>query len=267
MSSKSKPMHSLQIRLDHIAAIHEHDCEREFLALVRRCCRIRGPIKSQGFEELINDGVVIRSEDGIIPECVAETLAYIEGQTSAGIKGANRRKSLKTEATLEAAPSAATASPEPAFSQCKAKQDNNSEAKASSLSPPGTAQSDPSLDKSPKTAKAEVSEEFSRFWSAYPATGRQRSGKAAAWQAWQKTGAGKNPELAMRALEAAKQSRQWQQKDGEFVPGTHLWLNRGSWQEVVESPPSIAQIQIASNAGAPGIDYAARTKYARKDTP
>ncbi len=120
---------------------------------------------------------------------------------------------------------------------------------------------------STRKAPAALSPEFSRFWSAYPATGRQRSGRAAAWQAWRKSGASAKPELTMQALEAAKQSRQWQQKDGEFVPGTHLWLNRGSWQEVVESPPSIAQIQIASNAGAAGIDYAARTKYARKDTP
>ena len=121
--------------------------------------------------------------------------------------------------------------------------------------------------KSTSKAQAALSPEFNHFWAAYPATGKQRSGRAAAWQAWRKSGASDKPELAMQALEAAKKSRQWQQKDGEFVPGTHLWLNRGSWQEAVESPPSIGQIQIASNAGAPGIDYAARTKYARKDTP
>ncbi|MEN9360201.1 MAG: hypothetical protein RL095_1736 [Verrucomicrobiota bacterium] len=238
MSAKSKPMHSLQIPIDHLAAAHEYDCELEFLALIRRCCRIRGPVKAQGLEELINDGVVLRAEDGLIPACVAETLAYIEGQTSAGFKGADRRKSLKTEATLEAPCSAAAASPKPASSQSKAMQDkqDKTEAEASSNT------HSPAGEKPPGKPAREVgySTDFESFWEQYP----RKVGKGEAWKAWQARAKPlPAPETLLTALGQASVSEQWRRDGGKYIPHPATWLNGRRWEDQMQSPPAAGMTQ------------------------
>lgn len=77
--------------------------------------------------------------------------------------------------------------------------------------------------------EVKVSDGFSEFWSAYP----RKVGKSEAGKAWQKH----KPDLAvvLKALEAQKQSDQWQRDGGKFIPHPSTWLNQKRWEDEVET--------------------------------
>ena len=78
--------------------------------------------------------------------------------------------------------------------------------------------------------------DFDRFWAAYP----KKVGKDAALRAFKKT---KVPvETMIQAIEAQKQSDQWQKSGGQFIPNPATWLNQGRWEDEVNplvNPPAI----------------------------
>lgn len=76
------------------------------------------------------------------------------------------------------------------------------------------------------------SPDFETFWKAYP----RKSGKDAAWKAWQKR-RHEIPALPELAAILARQSHceQWQRDGGQFIPHPATWLNQGRWQDEVEA--------------------------------
>lgn len=69
---------------------------------------------------------------------------------------------------------------------------------------------------------------FERFWVAYP----RKTGKDAALRAFRK----RHPtrgllEQILTALEAHKESAQWQRDGGQYIPNPATWLNQGRWQD------------------------------------
>ena len=70
---------------------------------------------------------------------------------------------------------------------------------------------------------------FADVWSAYPACRRiQRSAAAAAVTKALKDGA-TIPSI-LEALEADKQSAEWRQDDGRYIPGIVKWLQKETWR-------------------------------------
>jgi hypothetical protein len=75
--------------------------------------------------------------------------------------------------------------------------------------------------------------DFQRFWSAYP----NPKNKAEAFKAWQKL----RPDeatiaLLLQAVERQKQSRDWQQEGGRFIPYPASWLNGRRWEDGAPAP-------------------------------
>jgi len=71
-------------------------------------------------------------------------------------------------------------------------------------------------------------QDFSTFWQVYP----RKISKANAWKAWLKV----KPEIdsVLLALEAQKQTDQWQRDNGKFIPHPATWLNGKRWEDEVE---------------------------------
>jgi hypothetical protein len=66
---------------------------------------------------------------------------------------------------------------------------------------------------------------FEIFWEAYP----RKVGKAAARKAFVKVPKSAYPRI-IPAIEAQKQSAQWQKDGGQYIPYPATWLNRGEWE-------------------------------------
>lgn len=78
---------------------------------------------------------------------------------------------------------------------------------------------------------------FARFWAAYPPRQGKRAGKQAARRAWDKLRP--NLELCRRMAEALvrdKQSPQWREADGKFIPMASTWLNGKAWEDEYIAP-------------------------------
>lgn len=76
-------------------------------------------------------------------------------------------------------------------------------------------------------------EGFAEFWAAYP----RKKSKATAERAWAKIRPGKELQAEiLAALEQAKQSREWQKEDGQYIPYPASWLNARGWEDELEPP-------------------------------
>ena len=76
----------------------------------------------------------------------------------------------------------------------------------------------------------DADEAFDAFWAVYP----RKVGKGAARKSFDKLPRDVWPKL-VPAVEAQKQSRQWQRDGGQFVPHPATWLNQGRWDDEPES--------------------------------
>jgi Helix-turn-helix domain len=83
------------------------------------------------------------------------------------------------------------------------------------------------------TLTPELKAEFELFYEAYP----RKQGRQAAIKAWGKLNpdAGTTAEI-MRAIELQKQSEQWQQENGHFIPYPATWLNGRRWEDQLTPP-------------------------------
>lgn len=71
---------------------------------------------------------------------------------------------------------------------------------------------------------------FERFWEAYP----KKVDKKGARRSFAKV---KAPlETLLQAVEQQKQSRQWQEDNGRFIPNPTTWLNQERWETTLETP-------------------------------
>lgn len=74
---------------------------------------------------------------------------------------------------------------------------------------------------------------FGRFWQAYP----KRKGKEAARKAFLRLGVtGELLEGMLAAVEREKQSRQWQEESGRYIPYPATWLNQRRWEDEPDGP-------------------------------
>ena len=72
---------------------------------------------------------------------------------------------------------------------------------------------------------------FDEFWAAYP----KKKSKGAARKAWDKLKP--SPEMRatiLRSIERAKQSSDWLEADGKYIPYPATWLNAEGWEDGVE---------------------------------
>jgi hypothetical protein len=79
-----------------------------------------------------------------------------------------------------------------------------------------------------KKEPEEYTDDFCRFWDAYP----RKANKRYAWESWQ--GALDRPPLDRILFAVEMQSRQdsWQKDGGQYIPHPSTWLNRGGWDDV-----------------------------------
>lgn len=72
---------------------------------------------------------------------------------------------------------------------------------------------------------------FAEFWAVYP----RHVAKAAAEKAWNKLNPDEELLKAMlSAVEKAKNSRQWQEEGGKYIPHPATWLNQRRWEDEPE---------------------------------
>lgn len=93
----------------------------------------------------------------------------------------------------------------------------------------------PNPNPNPKTPplppKGEGGGLFAEFWQAYP----KKVGKGAAEKAFVKLKPGNALLKAMlSAVEAQKQSAQWQREGGQYIPNPATWLNQRRWEDETE---------------------------------
>lgn len=94
--------------------------------------------------------------------------------------------------------------------------------------PPYNPPSSPSLSPSPRDVSRADEDRFSRFWAAYP----RKVGKQAAKKSWSRLHPSEElTQAILQAVEAQKQSRQWKENNGQFIPNPATWLNQGRWED------------------------------------
>ena len=94
--------------------------------------------------------------------------------------------------------------------------------------PPYNPPSSPSLSPSPRDVSRADEDRFSRFWAAYP----RKVGKQAAKKSWSRLHPSEElTQAILQAVEAQKQSRQWRENNGQFIPNPATWLNQGRWED------------------------------------
>lgn len=84
----------------------------------------------------------------------------------------------------------------------------------------------------PKPPKGGEPSGFAEFWSAYP----KKIGKGAAEKAFAKAKVNGHLPEVLRALEAQKQTDQWQKDGGQYIPNPATWINQKRWEDEIEPP-------------------------------
>jgi hypothetical protein len=72
------------------------------------------------------------------------------------------------------------------------------------------------------------------FWEAYP----KKKAKAEAKKVWLRIKPSKELlNTILKAISAQKETSQWQKEGGQFIPYPASWLNKGCWDDEVETQP------------------------------
>ena len=88
----------------------------------------------------------------------------------------------------------------------------------------------------------DVEADFNRFWSAYP----KKMNKQDAFKAFK--GVKVPVETLCAALERQKQSRQWREDGGKYIPYPATWLRKGGWENEPERGYNNGNYGNAGNA-------------------
>ncbi|OJU54546.1 MAG: hypothetical protein BGN93_03500 [Acinetobacter sp. 39-4] len=83
--------------------------------------------------------------------------------------------------------------------------------------------------KETKKDSKKFSENFEKFWSAYP-TCKRKSDKSGTAKTFEKYEAGFELETILSILEKQKADTSWTKQDGEFIPSPSVWLNQKQWE-------------------------------------
>ncbi|OTS37533.1 replication protein [Acinetobacter baumannii] len=73
------------------------------------------------------------------------------------------------------------------------------------------------------------SENFEKFWSAYP-TCKRKSDKSGTYKTFTKHEGSFAIETLLSILEKQKSDVSWTKQDGEFIPSPSVWLNQKQWE-------------------------------------
>lgn len=79
----------------------------------------------------------------------------------------------------------------------------------------------------PKSKKETHEGEFEIFWQAYP----KKKAKGTAERAFEKAIKKTDLDTLLCAIEDQKDSKQWQEKNGQFIPYPATWLNAECWKD------------------------------------
>jgi len=80
--------------------------------------------------------------------------------------------------------------------------------------------------------------DFLQFWAAYP----RKEDRKITRDRFLKLKKKELPEL-LKALEIQKQSKQWKEENGKFIPLASTWLNRRRWEDEVKPMSQEEEIQ------------------------
>ena len=87
--------------------------------------------------------------------------------------------------------------------------------------------------------RQKISDMFDRFWKAYP----RKNSKPSAKRAFDKLNVDEELLATMlTAIEKQKQSSQWQENGGQFVPYPATWLNNKRWEDEVSESRQIRAV-------------------------
>ena len=83
-----------------------------------------------------------------------------------------------------------------------------------------------------KRRQTQYSAAFEVFWARYP----RKTGKDAAWKAWQRRSHElPGPDELAAILERQCHCEQWQRDGGQYIPHPATWLNQGRWKDGAET--------------------------------
>lgn len=105
------------------------------------------------------------------------------------------------------------------------------------------------LTKNIRSEKIENS--FAEFFDAYPGHRKNRTNAKKAWDKLKPS-----EELIteiMSGLDRAKQSRDWLNDDGQYIPAPAAWLNKRRWEDEINSTPSAPDARKPTPSGFLGI--------------
>jgi uncharacterized protein YdaU (DUF1376 family) len=86
-------------------------------------------------------------------------------------------------------------------------------------------------NREPRTESKEYSDDFLKFWKAYP----KKTDKAMAWKAFKKLKM--NDEFLATLIKAVNQ-QELHSRDIQFVPHASTWLNKKRWEDEIKSASS-----------------------------
>lgn len=77
---------------------------------------------------------------------------------------------------------------------------------------------------------------FLEFWNNYP----NKTAKGAALKAWERIKPdAKLQKVILEAIENHKQSSQWKEDNGRFIPHPATWLNQRRWEDEIKAKPKL----------------------------
>lgn len=94
----------------------------------------------------------------------------------------------------------------------------------------------PNPKKKPLDLPAELLNGFDEFWDLYP----KKVDKREAAELWAKVGINGTRELILTALRQHKQSEQWLELGGKYIPSPARWLRKRKWED--ELKPALALV-------------------------
>ena len=97
-----------------------------------------------------------------------------------------------------------------------------------------------------------VNRNFEKFWVIYP----KKVGKGAAEKAFDRIHVTDDlMNVMIDAIAKAKQSAQWQEENGRFIPNPATWLNQRRWEDEPQKPSQYKPVKTVSAAQYTQRDY------------
>jgi hypothetical protein len=96
----------------------------------------------------------------------------------------------------------------------------------------GEAETEGEREKSERSPKGEQDTEeagFVAFWKEWP-THSRKVARAKCSRLWRRNALEKIADVILDAVKRSRRSSDWTEKDGQFIPAPHRWLNESRWE-------------------------------------